>query len=73
MRPATLILACEYLLVVYDNSNMIFSINGHSVYNRIDFRDEFDDLPALIENSWNNFVEKVVPRKLYMLSFITLF
>jgi hypothetical protein len=66
-------LACEYLVIVYGHSNMTSSVNAHSADNHIDFRDEVDDFSARIENLWNNFVEKVVPRKLYVLSFVTSF
>ena len=35
--------------------------------------DEVDDFTSLIEKPWNNFVEKVVPRKLYVPSFVNSF
>ena len=51
---------------------MTSSVNAHSADNHIDFRTEIDDFPTRIENPWNNFVEKVIPRKLYFL-FVTSF
>ena len=68
-----LTLACEYLVIVCGHSNRTFSVNGHSASNLVDFRDAINDFSACIENPWNEFVEKVVPRKLYVLSFITSF
>jgi hypothetical protein len=73
MRLAMLTLACEYLVIVYGHSNMTSSVNAHLANNHIDFRDEVDDFPTRIENLWNNFVEKVVPRKLYVLLYVTSF
>jgi hypothetical protein len=73
MKLVRLTLAGEYPVIVCGLSNMTSSINAHSADNFIDFRDEVDDFTALIETPWNNFVEKVVPRKLYVLSFVNSF
>jgi hypothetical protein len=70
MKLVRLTLVGEYppAVIVCGLTNMTSSINAHSADNYIDFSDEVDDFTALIEKPWNNFVEKVVPRKLCVLS-----